>query len=130
MKGPVVAAVASFALALALVAWVTIQTEITGENPLGHTEPGERSRVYHLDRGDCFDAGPAYDERSDVTVLDCDEPHDSEVVWSDKFDAYVDLLPAGSDVELRAYLDGGISKMRDFGADEEKWTVACVAWSG
>ena len=155
VKGPVVAAVAFFAGALAFVAWVTIQTEVTGKSPWGTTEPGDRSRVYFLDRGECFDAGPAYDERSDVTVLDCDEPHDSEVVRSDtfstygsegdeavreardeaedgcrdEFDAYVDRLPAGSDAELRVYLSGGVSKVRDLGTDEEEWYVGCVAWS-
>ncbi len=136
--------------------WVIpIQTAITGDDPRT-SEPGDRSRVYYLDRGDCFDAGPAYDERSDVTVLDCDEPHDSEVVWADsfstygsegdeavreardevddecrdRFDAYADRTRAGSALKLRAYLSGGVTKIRSLGTNGRSWAVACVAWSG
>ena len=133
---------------------VPVTTLVTGDNPTT-TEPGDVERVHQLDRGDCFDVGPTYDASQDVTVLDCTEPHDSEVVWTDnfstygsegddavreavdeaedecreRFEAYVDELPAGSGVELRPYLDGGHTRMRDMGTDETRWQVACVAWS-
>jgi len=111
--------------------------------------------VAYLSMDDCFQAGATVDEESEVTVIDCDEPHDSEVVWTDnfctygsegeeavrearneaeeecrdRFEAYVRTLPPGVEVELRPYLDGSITKTRDFGTDEEEWSVACVAWS-
>ena len=155
MKGPVVASLAFFAVAIGLAGFVAVATEVTGENPISSTEVGDRSRVHQLDTGDCFDVGPTYDASQDVTVLDCEEPHDSEVVWTDnfstygsdgdeaareavdeaegvcreRFEAYVDALPADSGVELRPYLDGGIDRMRDLGTDETRWQVACVAWS-
>ena len=154
MKGPVVASLAFFAVAIGLAGFV-VATEVSGENPISSTEEGSRSRVHQLDTGDCFDVGPTYDASQDVTVLDCDEPHDSEVVWTgtfstygsdgdeaareavdeaegecrERFEAYVDALPADSGVELRPYLDGGRERIRDLGTDETRWQVACVAWS-
>ena len=44
-------------------------TLVTGDNP-ATSEPGDTSRVYHLDKGDCFDAGPALDRHGEVTVVD------------------------------------------------------------
>jgi hypothetical protein len=149
-----VVGIAGGVLMLAALAVIPITTLVTGDNPTT-SEPGDRSRVYLLDEGDCFDAGPTSDAGEDVTVLDCAGSHDSEVVWSgnfstygsegddalreaetegetecrERFDVYDDALPPGSGVELRTYLDGGIGRMRDMGTDETRWTVACVAWS-
>ena len=54
---------------------------------------------------------------------------EAEGVCRDRFEAYVDALPADSGVELRPYLDGGRNRWRDLGTDETRWQVACVAWS-
>ena len=134
MKGPVVASLAFFAVAVGLAGFVVVATEVSGENPVSSTEVGDRSRVHQLDTGDCFDVGPTYDASQDVTVLDCDEPHDSEVVWTDNFSTYgsdgSEAGPRGGGrgrracaastsrrtstrcrrtraLQLRAYLDGG-----------------------
>ena len=154
MKGALVAVGGFVALVLAVVAWIAIETAITGDDPRT-SDPGDRSRVYYLDPGDCFDGGPVIDASVDVTVLDCGETHDSEVVSIEHFstygsegedavreaedeavdecredlEEYVDQLPAGSEVETRRYLDGGRTSFRDRGADQERWTVACVVWS-
>jgi len=154
MHKALAAAGAFVALVVAAIAVIAIQTVVTGDNPTT-TEPGDTSRVYYMDRGDCFDGGPNIDASVDEEVLDCDESHDSEVVSIEFFStygsegdealaeaydeaedecreamqAYVDRLPANSGVEARRYLDGGRTVRRDMGADEERWTVACVAWS-
>ncbi|WP_224274748.1 hypothetical protein [Nocardioides lacusdianchii] len=47
---------------------------------------------------------------------------EAEGVCRERFESYVDALPAGSGVELRPYLDGGIERMRDLGTDETRWT--------
>ena len=57
MKGAVVASIAFFAAAFAWVAWIAIQTEITGENPLADRGP-RTAAPWVLDVGDCFDDGP------------------------------------------------------------------------
>ena len=154
MKGALVAVGAFVALVVAVIAVIAIQTMITGDDPRT-SDPGDRSRIYYLDPGDCFDGGPVIDAGVDVTVIDCDDPHDSVVVSIEHFSTYgsegedavreakdeavdechddlaeyVDQLPAGSDVGTRRYLDGGRTSVRDRGADQERWTVACVAWS-
>lgn len=151
--GGVLMAVAA-AMVVGGLGWIAVETAVTGDNPTT-TEPGDSSRVAFLDRGDCFDAGPTFDEDVDVTVLGCDGSHDSEVVWTDSFDtygsegdaavaeardeaddecrdrfaAYLADLPAGADVELRPYLGDGSHHVRDHGTDGRSWTVACVAWS-
>ena len=142
------------ALILGSLAIIPIQTAITGDDPRT-SDPGDRTRVYHLDKGNCFDGGTTFERDAEVTVLDCDEPHDSEVVriesfhtygsegadaeaeaedeardeCSDEMAEYVDALPAGTAVETRLYRNGGRTSMRDGGADDTRWTVACVAWS-
>lgn len=154
MKGPIVVAAGFVAIAGVLLAWVIVQSERTGENPLGSTSAGDRSRVAFLDAGDCFHAGPTFDEEAEeteVTVLDCAEPHDSEVVWSDSFstygsegedavseareeaedecrDRFEEYAARHEGVRPRWYLAGGTHRTRDLGTDERKWEVACVAW--
>ena len=147
---------AGAALVLGGLTWVVVQTEVTGTNPLLADE-GDRSRVYYLDRGHCFSAGPSVDRHAEVTVLACDgEAHDSEVVKTESFSTYgsqgaesereaveeaedecrepfaeyVAALDADSTVELRRYLSPGRNALRGRGLDEVRWEVACVAWSG
>jgi hypothetical protein len=141
-------------LILGSLAVVPVTTLVTGDNP-ATSEPGDTSRVYHLDKGDCFDAGPALERHGEVTVVDCDDPHDSVVVRVEDFstygsegdearreaddeaadecrdalEEYVDSLAAGNDVESRLYLDPGHDPLKDRALDETEWTVACVAWS-
>ena len=140
-------------LVLGSLAVIPVTTLVTGDNPTT-SEPGDRSRVAYLDAGDCFHAGPTFDEEAEeteVTVLDCAEPHDSEVVWSDSFstygsegedaiseareeaedecrDRFEEYAAQHDGVRPRWYLGGGTHRMRDLGTDGRKWEVACVAW--
>lgn len=141
---------------VALLAWVMVQTAITGENPLaGRNGPGREARAWVLDAGDCFDEGPDFDASVHVEVVDCADPHDSEIVRVESFStygsegddavdealdeaedecrepfaAYVDTLAEGSGVRLRMYLSDGDPPLRGNPLDETRWEVACVAWS-
>ena len=151
VDGRLVVAAACGLVALGGLASIWIETAITGDNPLT-TEPGDSQRVYNLDPGDCFDAGPRVERNEEVTVLDCGESHDSELITVEHFSQYgdhdlddavaeaadecaddleeyvVELGHAG-DVELRLYHpDRGRHPVNGrFG--ERRWTVACVAWS-
>ena len=154
MQRALVAVGAFVGLVALVLAWIGIETLVTGDNPTT-TDPGDTSRVYYMDTGDCFDAGPLFDRHADVTVLDCSESHDSEIVdleffdtygsegaeaeeeaadesadeCRDAFDEYAAGLRPDSSIEARLYLDDGRTSFRDRGADQTKWTVACVVWS-
>jgi hypothetical protein len=153
MKGAAIAAGGFGVVVVALLAWVMIQTAITGTNPLaGQAE--RDAAPWILGEGDCFDDGPEWSRDTMVTPLGCDESHDSEVIAVDTFStygddetpeditaeaegecaepftAYVESLPADSGVVLRVYHDGSprypVSR-NPF--RERRWDFACVAWS-
>ena len=146
----VVAAVCGL-VAVGGLAATWVETAITGDNPMT-TERGDSARVYNMDPGDCFDAGPLVERNEEVAVVDCDDSHDSELITTehfsqygdhdfdaavaeaqdecaDDFEEYVVELGHEGDVELRLYHpDRGRMPVRArFG--ERRWTVACVAWS-
>ena len=153
MTRALVAVGAFVAMIVVAAGAIALETAITGDNPTT-SDPGDRMRVYYLDKGDCFDAGPTLDRHGEVTVLDCGDAHDSEVVriehfstfgsegaeaeeeadreardeCRDELEAYVDQLPAAVQTEPRLYRDNGSINYRDRGMDQVRWTVACVAW--
>ena len=151
MDGRLLVAAGAGLLALGGLASIVIETAITGDNPTT-TEPGDSQRVYNLDTHDCFDAGPLVERNEEVTVVDCGDSHDSELITiehfsqygdhdldeavaeardecADHFDEYVAELGHAGDVELRLYHpDTGRHPVKGaFG--ERRWTVGCVAWS-
>lgn len=151
VDGRLVVAAACGLVALGGLASIWIETAITGDNPTTY-DPGESARVYNLDNRDCFDAGPLVERNEEVTVVDCDDPHDSVLITiehfsqygdpdfdeavaeahdecTDDFEEYVAELGHAGDVELRLYHpDTGRHPVKGaFG--ERRWTVGCVAWS-
>ena len=146
-----VVAAACGLVAVGGLASIWIETAITGDNPTTY-DPGEIARVYNLDPGDCFDAGPRLERNEEVTVVGCGDSHDSELITvehfsqygdhdfdaavaeaqeecADDFEEYVVELGHAGDVELRLYHpDSGRRPIRS-GFGERRWTVACVAWS-
>ena len=154
MKGALVTVGAVVALFVALWGWSVAKEAITGEAPSYGQQAGDSAAPWLMGAGDCFDDGPAFTPDSEVTLVSCDDPHDSEVLstpqldtvgtWTieevraegyekcaDDFEEYVAALPADADVVLRLYHPdegrGAVGKGRSL--DLRFWDVACVAWS-